>query len=35
VTFNEPGEYLIGCNEYCGTMHHNMVGKLIVKKESP
>jgi len=26
---------LIGCNEYCGTMHHNMVGKLIVKKESP
>ncbi|MFZ3210195.1 MAG: cytochrome c oxidase subunit II [Terriglobales bacterium] len=35
VTFKEPGEYLIGCNEYCGTMHHNMVGKLIVKKESP
>jgi len=35
VTFKEPGEYLIGCNEYCGTMHHNMVGKLIVKKETP
>jgi cytochrome c oxidase subunit II len=35
VTFKQPGEYLIGCNEYCGTMHHNMVGKLIVKKESP
>ena len=34
VTFKNPGEYLIGCNEYCGTMHHNMVGKLIVKKES-
>ena len=34
VTFKEPGEYVIGCNEYCGTMHHNMVGKLIVKKES-
>jgi len=34
VTFKEPGEYPIGCNEYCGTMHHNMVGKLIVKKES-
>jgi cytochrome c oxidase subunit II len=34
VTFRKPGEYLIGCNEYCGTMHHNMVGKLIVKKES-
>jgi len=35
VTFKEPGEYLIGCNEYCGTMHHNMVGKLIVKKAAP
>lgn len=34
VTFKEPGEYVIGCNEYCGTMHHNMVGKLVVKKES-
>jgi len=34
VTFKEPGEYLIGCHEYCGTLHHNMVGKLIVKKES-
>ena len=34
VTFKNPGEYLIGCNEYCGTMHHNMVGKLIVRKES-
>jgi cytochrome c oxidase subunit 2 len=31
VIFNRPGEYLIGCNEYCGLMHHNMVGKLIVK----
>jgi cytochrome c oxidase subunit II len=35
ITFNQPGEYLIGCNEYCGTMHHNMVGKLIVKREAP
>ena len=35
VTFQQPGEYIIGCNEYCGTLHHNMVGKLIVKKESP
>ena len=31
VVFNKPGEYTIGCNEYCGIMHHNMVGKLIVK----
>ena len=34
VTFKKPGEYIIGCNEYCGLMHHNMVGKLIVKEES-
>lgn len=33
VTF-KPGEYLIGCNEYCGLAHHTMVGKLIVKEES-
>jgi len=35
VTFQQPGEYIIGCHEYCGTLHHNMVGKLIVKKELP
>ena len=35
VTFREPGEYPIACHEYCGTMHHNMVGKLIVRKEAP
>lgn len=32
VTFKKPGEYIIGCNEYCGLLHHNMVGKLIVKE---
>jgi cytochrome c oxidase subunit II len=31
VTFAKPGEYTIACNEYCGLMHHAMVGKLIVK----
>jgi cytochrome c oxidase subunit 2 len=31
VTF-KPGEYIIGCNEYCGLAHHTMVGKLIVKE---
>jgi cytochrome c oxidase subunit 2 len=31
VTFNKPGEYTIACNEYCGVMHHQMVGALIVK----
>ena len=31
VTFARPGEYTIACNEYCGLMHHGMVGKLVVK----
>jgi len=31
VTFAKPGEYIIACNEYCGLMHHAMVGKLVVK----
>lgn len=31
VTFSRPGEYPIACNEYCGIMHHQMVGKLVVK----
>ena len=28
----KPGEYTIGCNEYCGILHHTMVGKVIVKE---
>ncbi len=35
VTFKEPGEYVIACNEYCGLLHHNMAGKLIVKEGLP
>jgi cytochrome c oxidase subunit 2 len=35
VTFAQPGEHLIACNEYCGAFHHGMVGKLIVKRERP
>ena len=31
VIFPKPGEYAIACNEYCGLLHHNMVGKLVVK----
>jgi cytochrome c oxidase subunit 2 len=31
ITFTTPGEYLIACNEYCGLLHHAMVGKLVVK----
>ena len=33
VSFNKPGTYIVGCNEYCGLLHHTMVGKLIVKEE--
>lgn len=29
--FNEPGQYWIICNEYCGQGHHMMKAKLIVK----
>jgi len=35
VTFENPGEYLLACNEYCGVMHHAMTGKVIVKRERP
>ncbi len=30
-TFDKPGEYLIICNEYCGTGHEMMATRLIVK----
>lgn len=33
LTFDEPGEYLILCHEYCGLLHHEMVGRLIVHEE--
>ncbi|WIV66613.1 cytochrome c oxidase subunit II [Natrialbaceae archaeon AArc-T1-2] len=33
VEFDEPGEYGIVCNEYCGPDHHNMEGKLEVVPE--
>ena len=29
--FPKPGEYLILCHEYCGSGHHVMYGKIIVK----
>jgi cytochrome c oxidase subunit 2 len=29
--FDEPGEYLIICHEYCGLGHHTMSGKVIVE----
>ena len=33
VEFDEPGEYGIICNEYCGIDHHNMEGQLTVVPE--
>jgi len=30
-TFEEPGEYLFMCHEYCGMGHHVMSGKIIVE----
>lgn len=30
-TFNEPGEYLVLCNEYCGTGHQLMSTTITVK----
>lgn len=30
-TFTQPGDYLILCNEYCGTGHQLMAAHLIVK----
>jgi cytochrome c oxidase subunit 2 len=31
TSFARRGEYTVACHEYCGLMHHAMVGKLIVK----
>lgn len=33
VEFEEPGEFGILCNEYCGAGHHEMEGLLIVVPE--
>lgn len=33
MTFDEAGEYLILCHEYCGLLHHEMMSKLIVQGE--
>ena len=31
-TFEEPGEYLMICHEYCGLNHHAMFGRVIVEE---
>lgn len=30
-TFKNPGDYLILCNEYCGTGHHLMLSRIVVQ----
>ncbi len=30
ATFDEAGEFLFVCSEYCGILHHNMAGRVIV-----
>ena len=30
-TFEEPGEYLMVCHEYCGLLHHAMYGRVVVE----
>jgi cytochrome c oxidase subunit II len=31
ITPNQPGEYRIVCNEFCGIAHHAMLGSIVVK----
>lgn len=33
VTFNEPGEYMFACHEFCGAAHHTMAGRFIIESE--
>jgi len=31
VTFNEEGEYMFACHEFCGAAHHTMAGRFIIE----
>lgn len=33
-TFDEPGEHLLICHEYCGLGHHTMFGRVVVEAGS-
>jgi cytochrome c oxidase subunit 2 len=35
VKFDEAGDYLVVCNEYCGAQHHNMAGHIHVRVTPP
>jgi cytochrome c oxidase subunit II len=32
VRFDEPGEYLFACHEFCGAAHHTMAGRFIIEE---
>jgi cytochrome c oxidase subunit II len=32
TTFTRPGEYFVVCHEFCGELHAQMTGKLVVKE---
>ena len=34
ITFPRAGEYLMMCHEYCGTLHHEMQGLVIVEEDA-
>lgn len=34
AVFEEPGEYVFQCHEYCGRNHHAMHGVIIVEEET-
>lgn len=31
ITPNEAGDFRVICNEFCGILHHQMVGKIVVE----
>ena len=33
ISFPRAGEYLMMCHEYCGILHHEMQGLVIVEEE--
>jgi len=33
VTFDEAGEYMFACHEFCGAAHHTMAGRFIIEED--
>lgn len=34
-TFRHPGDHAVICHEYCGTGHHQMLGRVVVERDPP